>query len=395
MTESLQALLDEGQELLESYELIEAEAAFQKAIDLMPDTPEVYLGMARLQLLQGQPEKAREWAEQAASIAQNTAESNAMIASCDLQLNRVDEAVALLKRTQQWNPDHPLVLSNLGKAYAIQGRYADAKPISQRALELGAAPEEVEFDLGNICGGLEEYEEAVEHFVASIEANPHYIPPYIRLSEFAKLLGMIPEAIEILEDGVGLMPDMFLLREQLYVLYMMEEKIEESMGEAMALAERRGWAEDYLRFGNTALLLGDMESAKVAYETALEADPDEVGAFLNLGHWYRIMKQRDAALDQYRLAAEKDPDGHKSYLGFALTYMELDEDFRKARLCLMKAVEIEPQSYDVLIHLATCSLRLDEKEEAETYAKVAFGISTTPREQERAVEIIQQLSESE
>lgn len=389
------SLLEQGQKFLEDFELLEAEEAFRQAMQAMPHEPEVYLGMTRLLLLRGEPEKAQGMARQAASLTEDKAEAEALIAACEMQLDRVDEAISMLKRTNQWHPNHPLVLSNLGKAMAMVGEYDKAREYSTKALELGAAREEVEHDLGIICSGLHDFEAAVDHFVASIEANPTYLPSYFRLGQFAKLLGLVDDTIQLFEDGVSLMPDMVQLREELHVLYMVQQDVESAMREALELAARRGWAEDYLRVGNTALLMEDMESARVAYETAVEVDPTDMGAHLNLGHWHRLMKQREEAMDRYKLVAEAYPELYKPYLGLALTYMELDEDYRKARLCLMKAVELEPQSYDVLIHLAACSAKLDEREDAENYAKVAMGLAETPRERERALEILEAPGESD
>jgi tetratricopeptide (TPR) repeat protein len=390
MSETLETLVEQGRDWLASYELVEAEEAFERALALVPDSVEVHLGMARLHLLQGAPQKAKEWAEKAADLTDHKAEAHALVASCDLQMDNVTEALALLKRTNQWYPDHPLVLSNLGKAYSIDGNYKEARVHSLKALELGAIAEEVHYDLGNICGGLGEYDEAVDHFVAAIEANPSYLPPYLRLGQFARLLGLFDEVVPLFEAGVALMPEMPLLQEELYVLYMFQQAPRNAMEQALSLAELRGWAVDYIRVGNTALLLEDMNAAKVAYETALEVDPDELGAHLNLGHWHRLMKERAEALERYQHVAEQAPASHKPYLGLGLTYLELDEDIRKAHICFLKAMELSPQEYDVLIHLAGTSLALEETAEAKTYATVAMGIAKSPREHERAQEILSQ-----
>ena len=390
MSESTQSPLSRAQHLLSEFELVEAEAAFQKAIELMPHEPQVYLGMARLKLLHGAPDIARGFAEKAAELTEDKAEANALIASCALQKDDVEEALALLKRTNQWHPNNPLVLSNLGKAYARNAEYEKAKTHSLKALELGALAEEVEHDLGIICSGLHQFEEAVDHFVASIAANPRYLPPYFRLSEFAKLLGLVDETIEIYENGVGLMPHMPQLREELYVMYMIKSDPEQAMLQAMELAAQRGWAEDYLRVGNTALLLEDLDAAKLAYETAIKVDPDDMGGYINLGHLHRLLKDREKALEYYHHVAGVYPELYKPYLGTALVYTEIDEDFEKGRLCLMKALEFAPQSYDILIHLADCCLKVGQQEEAETYANVALGLSDSPRAAERAQEIISQ-----
>jgi tetratricopeptide (TPR) repeat protein len=115
-----------------------------------------------------------------------------------------------------------------------------------------------------------------------------------------------------------------------------------------------------------------------------------LGAHLNLGHWHRLMKERAEALERYQHVAEQAPASHKPYLGLGLTYLELDEDIRKAHICFLKAMELSPQEYDVLIHLAGTSLALEETAEAKTYATVAMGIAKSPREHERAQEILSQ-----
>lgn len=393
MTDSAQALLQKGQDHLDGAEITEAEAAFLQAAQLMPDDPEVHLGMARLKLIMGEPEAAMTWAQQAAALVENKAEANALIGSCHMQLDQLDEALGLLKRTNQWYPDHPLVLANLGKLYWRQNQFKEAKAFSLKALALGAEASEVEYDLGISCTGLGEYEEAVDHFVKAIEANPTFLPPYFRMSQMAQLLGMFDDTIELLNNGLLVMPDTVELHEELHILHMLKQDPKGAMGHALAAAEIRGFAMDYIRIGNTSLLLEDIDAAQVAYETAIDIDPQDAAGHINLGHLHRLKGEKEEALAKYRAVAELFPELHKPYLGYALTYMELDQDYRKARLCLMRAVELAPQSYDVLIHLASCSLALGELAEAEKFGKVAFGLADTPREQERAAEILQALSQ--
>ncbi len=384
-------LIKDGQASLEEFDILKAEELFRTALEQDPESPEAHLGMAKTFLLRAKPQEAKEWAQKAADLTEDKGDANAMIAVCLMDQDQVEDAIALLKRTNQWHPNNPLVLSNLGKALAMQGDYENAKKYSTLALEHGACKEEVEHDLGIIASGLHQFEEAVDHFVAAIEANPTYLPPYLRLSQFAKMLGMLDETIELLEDGVSMMPSMVHLREELHDLYIFKGDAERAMVEALELARQRGWPADYLRIGNTALLLGDIEGAQSAYETAIEIDPEDVGGHLNLAHLYRLMHKREEALEKYQFVGEKYPELYKPYLGLGLTYMEIDGDHRKARLCFLKAVELEPQSYDVLINLAKCSLELGELDEAHKFATVALGISETPREQERAEEILQSL----
>jgi tetratricopeptide (TPR) repeat protein len=87
-------------------------------------------------------------------------------------------AVPILERACEREPHNPMLWTNLGAAYLDRPPYAtpegEEKAIRafERALELNPAAPHVSYNLGLICKDRGELERAIEHFGRAISANP-------------------------------------------------------------------------------------------------------------------------------------------------------------------------------------------------------------------------------
>lgn len=393
MLSSAQHNLEQGHAYLQSFDFYNAEKSYKESIQQMPSSTEALLAMARLQLLKGNSQGARLFAKRALQI-ESTPQAYALLGACSLQENDIQEALHILQKASLLYPTNPFVLTNLGKALYQSGLYNEAKQAIMTAQLYGALADEVSFDLGLICEELELLEDAQKHYMESIEANPTFLPSYLRLSRIATTQNNVAKAISWLEKGSQEMPDLIQIKEELYGLYFLNQEPQKAMNVAVQMAKQRGCAADYLRIGNTCLYLNQMEEARTAYEHASYAEPNNIHAYINLGHWHRIHHNKDEAIDAYCVAIDKDETSYKPYLGLALLFIELDQNFKKARYFLLQAIERKADDFDVLMHLTLCSMYLEKWEEAYSVAQDARALCSTPEEIERVEENIQRCQQA-
>ena len=389
MNTTTSTLLEQGFQALSEWDLDTAEALFIQEMRDKPDSPKGYIGLSRVWLLRGKPHQAFDWAQKASVLPGQNGDSIAMKAVCQMAFAQDGLAKELLEKCLQDYPKNTLALSNYAKILTKEGSFELAKTYTLQALEQSECKEELYHNLAVIALELGDYKSAVQALISSIEANPTYVPSYLSLSQLASKLGLVDVAIDIYEGGLGFMPNMFPIREELYNLRLLKEDVEGAMEEAMYLARYRGLAGDYVRVGNTALLLSDKVGAKISYETATQIAPNEPDAYINLGHLHRVCQERSEAMNAYIAAADAAPSSYKPYLGVALCYMELDKDFGKAYIALLKALEFAPDCYDIVIHLAICCQKLRQSSEAKKYARIATALSEEPAQSQRAQKILQ------
>ncbi len=104
------------------------------------------------------------------------------------------EAAAYLKQALAKNALDPIILSDLGRIYFLDGRYADALGTLEGAVSLSKENGEGLFYLGRTQMELGRFEAAVDAFEKMLEVYPDYRPVYQFLGESYGRLERLPEA---------------------------------------------------------------------------------------------------------------------------------------------------------------------------------------------------------
>ena len=122
---------------------------------------------------------------------------------------RVQDAIALLVPLYQHDPDHLEVLKNLGAAYIIRKRYADAQVLLERAVEL--EPNDSDLWVNLAAARLGELEKstpeqqhlAIEAYHKALQVNPkapnvHYMLGlvYRQREEYLRAMAHFSRALE-------------------------------------------------------------------------------------------------------------------------------------------------------------------------------------------------------
>lgn len=145
------------QSLAENYSALhqakQAEEAFQKAIKLRPDLPDLHLALGEVYAHAGEWDKAEEEFRAEAKLRPGSAETAFQLGSALLQNGHLDEAREQLALANQLQPDMPETLYAMGKAASMHGDSSAATDDLKRVIALepsGSLAAQTHFTLAGI-----------------------------------------------------------------------------------------------------------------------------------------------------------------------------------------------------------------------------------------------------
>jgi class 3 adenylate cyclase/TolB-like protein/tetratricopeptide (TPR) repeat protein len=160
-----------GRLRLATGDAIEAEAAYRRALALVPRSPDALIGLARALATGGKTREAEETfqaaiASQPSYVAAHNAYGNFLFG-----LGRAKDAVASYERTTELTPDNPDAFNNLGIAYMMTGDFEQASRALARSLAI--EPRRAGYgNSGSVLYYLGRYKPAQDMFRKSIELVP-------------------------------------------------------------------------------------------------------------------------------------------------------------------------------------------------------------------------------
>ncbi len=118
----------------------------------------------------------------------------------------------------------------------------------------------------------------------------------------------------------------------------------------------------------------DIDKAINAFDFALALDSKNESAVYNLAAIYLRSENYTQALKYFQLYCTLDPKGVTGYMGIADVYLGLN-DISKAKEYYIKALELEPNNYDVKISLnCLCAIEDFENGDKEAFAEILSAI---------------------
>ena len=191
-------------------------------------------------------QEAAKFLEQAVSISPENPDFLEALGVIYGRLNRVDEAINLMKKLASIDPDHLMAHVNLSQFYARKGMIDEAeheqaearrlswkaelraKKVSDFEIEKISLEDEktqveaierkieqykkvIEYDPKDVLGYFtlgaaylqgKRYQEASEAFRKAVEVNPEHSPSYVGFGEALEGLGQKEEALQVYQKGI-------------------------------------------------------------------------------------------------------------------------------------------------------------------------------------------------
>jgi tetratricopeptide (TPR) repeat protein len=187
--------------------LEEATSELRRALELAPGHAQAILQLNELTGGGGADPAANVAAlERAYQINREDPELKAALGAAYLKLERVAEALPLLRDAAERLPDDVLTQGNAGMAYAMSGDFRSAAQLFERVLELDPSSREAMGTLGQIYLRSGQPERAEKLLERSVELAPGDPRAHYALGEFYHQTGQMGPALEQYEEASRLDP---------------------------------------------------------------------------------------------------------------------------------------------------------------------------------------------
>ncbi|MEW6402680.1 MAG: tetratricopeptide repeat protein [Chloroflexota bacterium] len=215
VTRAPESFVTEAEELFKNGKLLDSIEAYEQAIAADPDSPGIYISLARVQVFAGQYEAAQESAENAILLNPDNSMAHAVLAwALDFQGNYLD-AQPEIERALQLDPNNALAHAyyaeilmdaNLSGAGAL-GSLEHA--IEESKVATGLAPDLLETRRARayILENTQNYEEAIREYQAAVAINPNIAELHVALGRNYRALGIYDQAIQEFSQAISLDPD--------------------------------------------------------------------------------------------------------------------------------------------------------------------------------------------
>jgi len=364
----------------------EAEAAFQRAVQLDPRSA-AGTGLAIALAAQGKAAPALEAARAATQGDARSAEAQAALALAALAQDPLDknsEAIAAVQQGSFLEPKNPLVKVTVGRVFESRGQLAEAAGAYAQAAGLDpswATPRVAALDLLLRQGDA-----------ASSLAGLRALPDDLQASGEAQwLLGRLLLRKEDWDGAKAALDVATAALPGLAEAQAAHGTAAYNVGELKLAADAYGRAvaidpENLAYLSNYGLFLGYddrlEEGLAVLLKVTARPDGQDAGAFINLGWLYRHFRPPRVAeaVAAYEKALKLDPKNVKAALGVALSY-RAGGQWARAVTAYERVSQVYPKLYgEAMLGSAWCYFRSGDDYRARFFAGLAAkaGVSVGP-----------------
>jgi len=279
----LKAIYEEGATLLQNGQMAAAAQRFEALLEREPRHVPTLQLLGIIRARQARLEEAVTLLTKATQIDPNSAEAHNNLGLALHACRRTAEAVPHFETALRLNPTYAIACNNLGMALATLGELQQALVSYERALELQPRYVEALNDLGNALLKLDRPVEAVERFQKALATRPAFVEARMNLGLALQQLGRSEEAVAELQLALAANPEAPLIRLNLgNALYALNRHDEAIVHFRAASACDPKMARAATNLAIALKEMGRLEEACKAYETALSIEPRQPAHLLGL-----------------------------------------------------------------------------------------------------------------
>ena len=168
---------------------------------------------------------------------------------------------------------------------------------------------------------------ASEYFIKTLSFNPKSVQTYINLADVYYRNKNIVEAINLLENGVTLMPQEIALKHYLSRFYVEDCRYDLAMDQLFEILDiDENNLDAYWDLGNIQFELGDYDSAVENYENVLEKVTDNAVLYYQTAITYEASDNVDKAISNHLKALAVNENFHPSYKKLGILFMARNDN---------------------------------------------------------------------
>ncbi len=325
---------------LDQNDLVKALSLITFARQSHPQSAELDLKMAIIELEQGNCNFALQFVEDALAISPMHFECSLLKAEILAQLDRYDEAIKLLHHLR-----------------------AVAHSTEEVLLQMG--------NVAQLCGHTQHSE---QYYRQAIKEAPDFVEATYELAFLLESLGRHEEGIKIYENFLDAHPYTADIWYQLGILYARLEHYEKAI-EAFDFATvvKDDFGQAHYKKGRTLLYLDRPEEALRAFLEAATHQPKDVHTLYYIGQTYRELDSPQNAIRYFHYVGKIDPDYADAWLGIGYC-LEKSKKYLEAVHYFQKAFRLDEENEEICFAIASCEFRLGNRFSALEYLQYALDI---------------------
>jgi tetratricopeptide (TPR) repeat protein len=304
-----------------------------------------------------------------------------------------NKAIEEYRQAIDADPSSAYLTSGLAELYAKTGRIRDAVLEAQDIIKRDPNNLEAHKLLGRIYlrsmgdiqagsqgGGQNVLKLAIEQYeqIVKLDTDPgNLVDDHLLLGRLYRLNNDLQKAESEFKTAVKLEPDSEEAVTTLAYLYNEEGDSARAIQALNSIPDAERSAKLYSALGYTYEQQKEYKSAIAAYRHAIELDRDNLDAIRGLAQNLMNDGQTDAALDQYKIIADANPDDAQTYVHMAEIYRK-DGRFDQALDSLKKAESMVQDSIEIPYQIAAVYQAQGRYEDAAQALKALLDKTEKP-----------------
>jgi tetratricopeptide (TPR) repeat protein/S1-C subfamily serine protease len=367
--------IERGNQLLRLGRYVDAEQAFERAIQLNPTF--VHLAWyGKGNALKGQDRSQESIRAFEASLLKQPSYTPALYALSVIyrELKDYEKALVVINKAIQFAPKNANLYSEKSGVLSDLKHYQESLLAINRAIAL--SPRAAFYsNRGLTYKALKDYSKAIADYDKAIAINPELTEAYNNRGITYKALKDYPKAIADYTKAIAINPELalaYINRGNIYNVLKEYPKAIANFDKAIAINPELALA--YNNRGNTYTDLKDYARAIADFDKAIAINPEYADAYYNRGSTYSDLTDYPKAIADYTKAITINPEYADAYNNRGLTYATL-KDYPKAIADYNKAIAINPELADAYYNrgLTYATLKDDPKMIADFDKAIAIN----------------------
>jgi tetratricopeptide (TPR) repeat protein len=350
--EEIEFSIDQAELLMSNKQNDKAIPYLEKILKMNPENAQAHVMLAQLYQEKGDIDKCNRELELAFADNNLDATTKARILMGYMGMIKDDKsretAFNLVKSLVKQNPNDPKSHAIYGDLLLQKGDEKGARDEYVKAARLDKSVNEVWGNIINMDFRLRQVDSAIVHSEEAIEVFPNQSAFWYYNGSAYYQKRNHTKAVESLEEARRLAPEGSDLTQHIYAL-----------------------------LGDTYNSLNKHEKSDESYEAALKEDPNNDHVLNNYSYFLSLRKVKlERAAQMAETLVQKHPD-NSTYLDTYAWVLYVMKDYKKAKLYLERAVELNKASGVIVEHYGDVLYQLGEKDKAVEQWKKAKTVGTT------------------
>jgi tetratricopeptide (TPR) repeat protein len=289
-----------------------------------------------------------------------------------------------LQQAQRLAPDNAIILLELGKAYAAEGRDDKAIPLLQEVVQRNPTATDARYELALALQRSNRVEESIGLLQKVVATQPGNAIAATDLGMALTQAQRAKDAVPVLQHALLLAPDSVTAHEDLAAAYVQLNQFEDAEAElhtALKLAPER--AQLHYDLGLAYKMQDDAVHAIPEFEATEKLDPKQPEAPYALGLLYLQDGRYADAARELNTSLALRPENGEGWATLGSVYYNLNQ-YPEANDALLKAIQQVPEQPAPHLTLANVLIKQNKLAEATEQRKIAADLMRSNMNQQRA-----------